>query len=356
MDATLLYTGSAQTTDRVINLAGTTGGATLDQSGTGLLKFTSAFTATGAGSKTLTLQGSTAGTGEIAAAIVDNNSINKTGLTKTGTGTWTLSGANTYTGTTTLNQGILNAGVADVGSTSGAFGKTGNIIFTGGTLQYSAASAASDYSARIKNSTGAISVDTNGQSVTFASALDNSNTGGLTKRGAGTLTLSAVNTYTGATTVGEGMLVFANNYTLAGANRITLAAAGTAGTDYATMRTTAGTLTFGGTLGINITATLTGNESFNLFTTGGGVFAGDFGTTTGNVSITGSYSASLANNGSGVWTGSASGLDFTFATSGVNAGVLMVASSIPEPSTYAVMAGVMALSCTVLRRRRVNRR
>jgi hypothetical protein len=122
------------------------------------------------------------------------------------------------------------------------------------------------------------------------------------------------------------------------------------------MRTTAGTLTFGGTLGINITATLTGNESFNLFTTGGGVFAGDFGTTTGNVSITGSYSASLANNGSGVWTGSASGLDFTFATSGVNAGVLMVASSIPEPSTYAVMAGVMALSCTVLRRRRVNQR
>ncbi|MFA4945897.1 MAG: autotransporter-associated beta strand repeat-containing protein, partial [Lentisphaeria bacterium] len=45
--ATLLYTGAGETTDRVINLAGTTGGATIDQSGTGLLKFTSAFTATG---------------------------------------------------------------------------------------------------------------------------------------------------------------------------------------------------------------------------------------------------------------------------------------------------------------------
>src|SRR4029077_16656429 len=76
--AQLTYTGTGETTDRVINLAGTTGGVTIDQSGTGLLKFTSALTATGAGSKTLTLQGSTAGTGEIAGAIVDNSGTNKT--------------------------------------------------------------------------------------------------------------------------------------------------------------------------------------------------------------------------------------------------------------------------------------
>jgi len=51
----LTYTGSGETTDRVIDLAGTTGGATIDQSGTGLLKFSSPLTATGAGVKTLTL-------------------------------------------------------------------------------------------------------------------------------------------------------------------------------------------------------------------------------------------------------------------------------------------------------------
>ena len=99
----LTYTGTAVTSDRVINLAGTTGGGTLDQSGTGLLKFTSALTATSAGVKTLTLQGSTTGTGEISGAIVDGGGT--TSVTKSGTGIWTLSGTNTYTGGTIISTG-----------------------------------------------------------------------------------------------------------------------------------------------------------------------------------------------------------------------------------------------------------
>ena len=100
--------GAGQTTDRVINLAGTTGGAVIEQSGAaGLLKFTSAATATGAGIKTLTLQGSTAGTGELAGAIADNSGANTTALTKAGTGTWTLSVANSYSGDTSVSAGTL---------------------------------------------------------------------------------------------------------------------------------------------------------------------------------------------------------------------------------------------------------
>lgn len=103
----LNYTGTGETSDRVINLAGTTGGATITQSGTsGLLKFTSDFTATGVGAKTLTLQGSTAGTGELGGNIVDSSS-GATSITKIGTGTWTLSGTDTYTGGTRANGGIL---------------------------------------------------------------------------------------------------------------------------------------------------------------------------------------------------------------------------------------------------------
>lgn len=105
----LLYTGTGETTNRVINLASSFGsGAVLDQSGTGLLKFTGSVTSTGASSKTLTLRGSTAGTGEISGDIVDNGGANITSLAKTGSGTWTLSGSNkTYTGTTTVTGGKL---------------------------------------------------------------------------------------------------------------------------------------------------------------------------------------------------------------------------------------------------------
>ncbi|MEY3412718.1 MAG: hypothetical protein RIQ70_1407 [Bacteroidota bacterium] len=108
--ATLIYTGTAQTTDRVIEIRGTTGGVIIDQSGTGLLKFTSALICTNTGTKTLTLQGSTAGTGELGGAIVDGSGI--VDVTKDGTNTWTLSGANSYTGVTTISAGTLTLGLA----------------------------------------------------------------------------------------------------------------------------------------------------------------------------------------------------------------------------------------------------
>src|SRR5262249_42183923 len=129
-------------TDRVINLAGLTGGGGLTQSGTGLLKFTSDFTATGAGIKTLTLGGSTSGTGENDGKNVDNNSGNKTSLVKSGTGKWTLAGANTYSGGTTVNGGTLtvnsNAGTGSVtvaaGGTLNGTGSVSGVILVSGAL------------------------------------------------------------------------------------------------------------------------------------------------------------------------------------------------------------------------------
>ena len=108
----LIYTGTGETSNKSINQNGTTAGATLDQSGpSGNLKLTT-FGAPGAGIKTLTLQGSTAGTGEISAAIINNSGTNTTGVTKAGTGLWNLSGANLYTGTTTISAGTLQLGSA----------------------------------------------------------------------------------------------------------------------------------------------------------------------------------------------------------------------------------------------------
>ncbi len=133
----LNYTGAGETTDRVVNLNGTTGGGDIRQSGTGLLKFTSDFTAVGVGAKALTLSGSTAGTGEISGAIV--NSTANTGLTKSGSGTWTLSGVNTYGGALRVNEGMLNltgnrtvaTGGITVGTTAGG---TGTLNISNGTF------------------------------------------------------------------------------------------------------------------------------------------------------------------------------------------------------------------------------
>lgn len=132
--ATLIYTGSGETTDRVINMAAAgTGGAILDHSGSGLLKFTSNLTATGGtSSKTLVLQGSTAGTGEFAGNIANASPILLTAVSKNGTGTWTLSGSNTYTGVTAVTAGTLK--VAATGSISGS---TSINVSNGATLDVS---------------------------------------------------------------------------------------------------------------------------------------------------------------------------------------------------------------------------
>ena len=102
----LVYVGAGEITDRQLTLINGNGAVVIDQSGSGLLKFTSAILNLSSASRVLTLMGSTNGQGEIAGAISDSGT-NKISLNKMGTGTWTLSGANTYSGDTTIKAGIL---------------------------------------------------------------------------------------------------------------------------------------------------------------------------------------------------------------------------------------------------------
>ena len=116
----------------------------------------------------------------------------------------------------------MNLGVAETAGTSGPLGeaaRSGSIILNGGYLQYSAVNQY-DYSGRFSTAANqAYNVDTNGQNVTWATALTSSG-GSLTKVGAGTLMLTASNTYTGATTISAGTLQLgdgvANNGSVAG--------------------------------------------------------------------------------------------------------------------------------------------
>ena len=110
-DSTLSYTGTGEETDRMIDLTGNKQTVTFDQSGSGALKFTRAFDISGFGNaKVIVLKGSAAGIGELGGDLANPYDRKKSAtlsLTKTGTGTWTLSGINTHTGPTVVQQGTL---------------------------------------------------------------------------------------------------------------------------------------------------------------------------------------------------------------------------------------------------------
>lgn len=106
--ATLVYSGGIATTNRIFDLAGTTGGAVIGANSTGTLTISNDISVSGAGSKTLTLSGSFSGS--ITGIIPNNSPTNKTSLNKTDSGTWTLLNSNTYSGDNTIAGGVLRVG------------------------------------------------------------------------------------------------------------------------------------------------------------------------------------------------------------------------------------------------------
>lgn len=329
-------------------------------------------------------------------------------LIKTGTGVLTLSGANTFNGGVSINGGKLNVARAEIAGTSGPLGKTGTISFGGGALQYSAANTF-DYSSRFSTAASqAYSVDTNGQNVTWGTALTSSG-GSLAKAGSGTLTLSAASTYTGSTAINAGTLLLSGagsisnssvinvasgarfdvsgvtggNYTIASGQ--TLNGKGTVVGDTTIAGNLApgnspGLLTFTAALTLSGTATMEINNAATpvrgtdydgadvggLLTYGGAlnltmtslITAGtydlfDFGSVTGNFSSVafagGIYAGTFTyNSGNDTWNATdtnGSGQSFSYSLA---TGDLNV---VPEPSTYALLG--MGLVIVLTSRRRI---
>ncbi len=122
--------------------------------------------------------------------------INGSGtLTKSDTGTLTLSGTNTYSGGTSFSGGTLS-----ISSDSNLGNGSGTLTFNGGTLL----STAGFTSLRAVILTGEGTVEVKGSPLVLSGVINGSGT--LTKKGSGTLSLSAINTYSGGTTVSAGIL------------------------------------------------------------------------------------------------------------------------------------------------------
>ena len=166
----------------------------------GLLSGSNGAVITSGTSGAVTLSTSSSGSSIYSGAIRDGSGT--LSLIKAGTGTLALTGSNNFTGGTTIANGALNF-------TSNSLGTSGTILFAGGVLQYGAGST-QDLSSRIGNSSAAIAIDTGANTVSYASVLNSTNIGGLTKSGTGTLLLSASNGYTGLTTITTGTLKLGN--------------------------------------------------------------------------------------------------------------------------------------------------
>ncbi|HEY1380875.1 MAG TPA: autotransporter-associated beta strand repeat-containing protein, partial [Gemmataceae bacterium] len=203
------------------------------------------------------------------------------GLTKTGPGTLVLSGANTYSGVTAINQGTLSVGSVTTGTNLGTDPTSaGTNVVLGGKLQYAGGGAQTLVANRQVTLTGpaaTVEVTNAAANLTIAGVISGNKSANLIKTGPGTLTLTGANTYFGNTVVSNGTLQtnvaagFGNSTALTGrlilgdantgANNV--AALGTAnGVTYPTAVTVSaqgtGTVTYGVSANVTAATTFTG--------------------------------------------------------------------------------------------------
>lgn len=244
--ATLRYTGAGDTTDRLFTLSA--GTSVIESSGTGAIVFSNTGSAAyaGNGNRTLGLGGTNTGNNTMGGTIIDGPG----GITTVGkndAGTWLLTGNNTYTGNTVINNGLLQLGN---GGTTGSIASPTIIVDTAGTLGFNRSdtmeldgtisgagavaqsgtgttvlTATETYTGGTTINAGTLQLGNGGANGSIVgNVTDNgtlafnrsdiytfgglvSGTGGLTQDGSGTTVLTGANTYKGATTVAEGTLL-----------------------------------------------------------------------------------------------------------------------------------------------------
>jgi fibronectin-binding autotransporter adhesin len=304
---TLRYVGSGGASDR--NFTTGTNGATLDASGSGALTLsgTSAFQGTNT-SATLTFTGTGTADNTFSGSVGDNGT-GATSIVKTGSGKWIFSGQNTFSGSTTVNTGILALGASNVLSASTAVTVGGGELSLGTNTNTVASFAITSGSL---TGSGKLSAATYGLAGGAVAA----------NIGAGTVNVTANSTLNGASDA-TALNLNAGILTLGSGSRFTSSSIAVTGSSGASV-TLGGAETFGSLAGaasvvIGGHALTTG--SANTSTIYGGVLSGAGGTLTKVGS--GSFTLTNVNTYSGVTT--------------VSQGLLAVNGSIAGAAT--VMAG-----------------
>lgn len=190
----LSYVGAGNSSNRNWVVHGTSG---IQNDGTGALDLSGNMSFVAGGiADSLTLGGSFAGENRLSGVISGAGN-----LISNGSGTWVIGGANNFTGNVTVTSGTLKVGNA------AAFGLANGLIVNGGTLDLGGfdlvAPSLTGTGGTVALGAQTLTVDAKAAQV-FGGSI--TGTGGLRKSGAGTLTLTGTNSYTGATTIGGGLL------------------------------------------------------------------------------------------------------------------------------------------------------
>jgi autotransporter-associated beta strand protein len=285
---------------------------------------------------------------------ITNGSTANMSLIKSGATTQILSGTNTYTGNTTINGGTLvfqNTSALSSGSTVNAnTGTTAVGLGVGGSGDFTSSNITSLFAGNhsnifLNNSTVSVGIYTTSNFTYSEGAASTSR--GMIKLGSATLTLSGSNNYTGATTIAAGTLGLGASERIHDSSNLVLSG---------------GNLSLGGFTETIGTLTLTANGTIDLGSGGTNVlsFADSSAASWTNgmvLSIIGDFVS-----GSSVRFGtSSSGLSETqiaqisiagYSNLGINSqGFLTATAPIPEPSTYALLAGCAGLGLVIYRRR-----
>jgi autotransporter-associated beta strand protein len=255
------------------------------------------------------------------------------GFTSIGTAVLTLSGANTYTGVTTVSGGTLRlAGGA-------ALVDSGSVVVTApGVLDVSAAETIGDLAG-----TGSVTLSGGNLSLgsgNFTGVISGAN--GLVKIGTGSLTLAGANTFAGPLTVSNGTVVLSGGAAVADTTAVVVnAAAGppaTSGTLQVSAAETIGSLAGSGGSVVLGAALTTGGS--NASTAYAGVISGTGSLTkegTGTFTLTGanSYSGGTVVN-AGTLSGAAGPLQGAFL---VNAGGTLQFDQVADASFAGALSG-----------------